>query len=229
LDIGRETGATASVRPDVAGQTVTTRSLTRPIFPVPAPKPSAKEVIPDSYLLAHSPNATTLGFVADRLANAIGKAGYTERVFMAASDGFALITRIERIAPDGSPRPNRFDVPVDLSRTGVFSFEDYLRALLTSNPGYFRVVVFLVTSTEVTQTDKSITASEALKWFGSGMDILPAEIRKIPYDIAQGFHCTALIYEFEREGNKPARFVDPSAGLGRQHLAKAGIWGALSQ
>jgi hypothetical protein len=185
-------------------------------------------VIPNVYLVPQGAASATLGDVADRLSGALDRAGYQERPFLTTPGGFAIITRLERIDRDGSPRmQERFDVSVNRPN-GIFSFGDYLHALLTANPGYYRVVVFVVTGTPVEQRAGGMPFGQVDMLFRSGSDILPPAVRNIRFDADAGYHCTALIYEFEhQDGQNPVQ-VTPGP-QGQTQLQLSGVWPALQR
>ena len=163
------------------------------------------------------------GDVNSVLKTGLLQAGYTERSYYSVPNGFALVTRLERIERNGTPSSNRWAIgPSKLER---FSLEAYLRALFTANPGHYRVIVFVVTDAPVTQSDQTLTRDEALKWLRSGAQSLPDEIAALPWNTQ--VTCTALIYEFIHEQQKDPRIQLPSEFDGMTHLTSAKLWTAL--
>jgi hypothetical protein len=96
-------------------------------------------------------------------------------------------------------------------------------------PGYYRVIVFIITPHPFVQSDAKVTAEQATQWLGSGADRLPESIGALDFS-REGYACTALVYEFKRrtESDKPM-ILDPGNIPGRIHLLKAGLWGALAR
>jgi hypothetical protein len=120
---------------------------------------------------------------------------YTSKSYYAVPDGFALVTRLERIRED-SPEPdpdNRWDVNTP---PGVHGIIDYVKSLFSARKGFFRVIVFMVTDKPITSSQDKIDQEQALAWLMKGSDVLPAEIEALKY--RSGYHTTAYVYEFEK-------------------------------
>lgn len=197
-----------------------------PQFPWPPPRASAMTTIPASFFRQVVGRLVRLTDVDHKINAALDVSGYFERSYYAVPGGFALVTRLEQINPDGTPMEgdNRWQVEVGPIRS--FSLEAYLRALFTSSPGYFRIVVFIVTPYPFSQADASVDRQDAIAWLSRGAHILPPEIGNLPY--TERHSCTALIYEFEKiAGEQKARTLIPGRMLGRTHLEKSGLWDGL--
>jgi hypothetical protein len=201
-------------------------SFMLPSFPWPPPTASAREVIPNDFLLGNS-SAALLRNINDELVSALGKNGYFERSYFQAPGGFALVTRLEQIEEDGRSKP----IPGRWSAGSVRSEGDswivsYLRALFTAQPGYYRVIVFIVSDTPFGESGQ-VKASEAEAWLQGGVNFLPDAIARLPY--TRQMACTALIYEFKREGNSQASsLLTPSHLDARTHLVNSGLWANLA-
>ncbi len=200
-------------------------STTAPQFPWPPPAASAAEVVP-ARLLASSVRLERLGGVDTVLTAALEINGYNERSYFAVPQGFAMVTRLEQIAADGSPRPppGRWSANPPRLADG-FSLRSYLRSLFTADPGYYRVIAFIVTDVPFTQSEKSITTIEAEEWLRSGLNFLPEWIGTQIY--TPQVVCTALIYEFERQPNRDPNVLLPSRLDARTHLVRSGLWNAI--
>jgi hypothetical protein len=193
-------------------------------FPWPPPKASATEVLPATVF---RPNVKTLGDVDKILSSALDTAGYVERGYFSVPAGFAIVTRMEQIYHDGRPKPApaRFStIPVPLTK---FTLGDYFRALLTADPGYYRVMVLVVTPHSFPQAEKAPTERAAETWRGGNDSLTHPIAEKLNTPETK---CTVLIYEFK----KPAKAVDheavamdPSDIDSRSHLKQSGIWRAL--
>jgi hypothetical protein len=205
----------------VRGPVETPPESAMPSFPWPPPRYSAFSPVPSAFV---APTAQPpLREVAGRLERAFDAAGYSERSFYWIPGGFALVSRIEQIRADASPMAaGRWAVTMPPPH----SFNDYIRALFSAPPGYYRVIVFVVTDQSLSAANRQPTREEAAAWVSSGAIRLPSELAARPYT---GEHYTAaLIYEFERKRDDPQALVKaPSDFLGRTHLEKAGLWGAL--
>jgi tetratricopeptide (TPR) repeat protein len=200
---------------------------TMPKFPWPPPKASASDTVSRQLLLG-SREHLLLGDAAAALDLAFRKAGYGEKSFYGVPDGFAMASRIEQMNQDGTSLEDpadRWSLKVPPIRK--FSFSAYMTALFRARPGYYRVIVFVVTSHLFSQSGAEITSDDAKRWSSSGLNGLPDDIASRDYTSA--YRCTALIYEFKRMETQRAEFVDPSEITGQIHLEKAGLLAALSQ
>jgi len=198
-----------------------------PQFPWPPPKASAFVMIPDT-LLVNKNTKMTLGDVALDLENAFQKAGYGERSYYSAPEGFALVSRLEQIYPDGSSKEESERWYGDYCPPRVFNLTSYLKALFKANPGHYRIIVFIVTSQPFNQTNSTVNRKQAMAWLNGGLDKLPPLIAKI--QITSDYKCEALIYEWEQlSADHQPIFKDPSPLLGATHLEKAKLWKELQK
>ena len=231
------------------------RPTDAPSFPWPPPAASAEEVLPNELLTRtavlfleryphypyqygryrygrsrHGPPPLLYGDIDGVLREALNSNGYFEKSYYAVPGGFALVTRLEQIEPDGSSKPNppRWSIePFGGASNTFFSgpldwVGTFLSSLLTAPPGYYRVIVFVVTPVPFTQSDRKVSRSEALGWLGNGVRWLPDSIAIHPY--TSEIRCTVLIYEFECKTNASARLLLPSRLDSRTHLVNSGIW-----
>ena len=196
-----------------------------PKFPWPPPKASASDTISRELLVGNAAHPT-LGTVAQAIESAFEQAGYGEKSYYSVPDGFAMASRIEQINQDGTAKgpADRWSLEVPPMRK--FSFSAYLTALFTARPGYYRVIVFVVTSHPFSQADAKATSEEAQVWVSSGLNALPEDIASRDYSSAH--NCTALIYEFKQTG-KHTKLMDPSQLTGKTHLNKAGLMAAFAK
>lgn len=198
-----------------------------PEFPWPPPQASASMILPPTLLVNTILETTHIRAVDSILSNTLEECGYMEKSYYAVPDGFALVTRLEQIYPDGTPKeePERWNIEVSPLRS--FSLKEYLRALFTANPGYFRVVVFIITPHPFTQTEAIVSRDEAMDWLRAGANRLPDSITRRKY--SKEYTITALIYEFEKpEFQEPALKI-PGLLTGKDHLEKSGFLDALVQ
>ncbi len=200
-------------------------------FDWPPPEPSARVVVPSQLVRGPLGDAPPLGDIADRLTGALSEAGYLEYGFQSIGcDGFALVTRLERIDQTGRPldddlrfRPPDEDEPWSL--TGYFS------RLFYAPPGRWRQIVFAVTDLEY--DEQSVTQAPSVDDAGKMMreaDVtaLPAEFDTLKWTRKHELH--ALIYEFEKgTGARDVVRNLPSAIVGLAHLRGAGLYQLLQE
>lgn len=191
-------------------------------FPWPPPQASSRVVLA---ALAADPGLKTFGDIDRKLTAALLPRGYVERSYFSVPGGFALVTRLEQIYGDGRsmPPPARFSAQL----LPPSRFADYLRALFTANPGYYRVIVFIATAQGISESKSGPSQEEANAWVHDGVDVLPASIANQPS--GGKVHCSALIYQFKQSNATSTdkaeliSNVDPVA-----NLTNAGLWQALN-
>ncbi len=196
-------------------------------FPWPPPEPSAQITIPRAILLAGvADDEPALIDIGDRLERALSSAGYVEYGYHGVGcDGFALVTRLERI--DGEGRPvdgaERWAPP---ERGEPFSLASYIARLFYAPPGYYRQIVFLATDRRIRETADAPTREELETLVREGAAALPETYDEAPF--TRSHRLTALIYEFEKgEADEDVAQLTPSRFGGAVHLDQAGIYSGL--
>jgi hypothetical protein len=196
-----------------------------PEFPWPPPRPSAQWELPDEMFRAR-PGLVLLRDIDEKLVGALTGAGYDQRSYHSVPDGFALAARLEQINPDGTPKAGPARWAVSVEKLPDFAPSTYLSALLTSRPGLFRVIVFVVTPHAFRATETAPSREEAREWAITGINRLPEALGRQPY--SEQHRCTALVYEFEKTpGQSEARVVQPGRLVARMHLERAAIMRGL--
>ena len=191
----------------------------------PPPKASAQVNLRRELIVVRE-DETTLKEVAQKLEQAFDSAGYVERSYYWVPQGFALISRLEQIRRDGTPKEESERWSVKAPTRKIFSLKDHVKALFGAQQGYYRIIAFVVTPEVVVTSGASPGAQEAKLWAGSGADRLPAEIGSLYY--SDKYQTTALIYEFERKsGDEDAIVKLPSEIGAKTHLERAKLWQAL--
>lgn len=196
-----------------------------PRFQWPPPKASAQVVIPDSYLRRDSRQPVLYSDVDTILRRALDRCGYNEWSYYEVPGGFAVVTRIEQTNAYGVPKADDTRWSLKSATINPFSdFSSYLQAFFHGNPGYYRVIVFVVTATPFRQSAQSVQETTAREWFNNGLNVLPLQMAQRSYD--DRHHCTALVYEFRKTAQK-ATYIMPGTIPGKTHLIRSGIWGFL--
>lgn len=196
-----------------------------PQFPWPPPRASATASLACGKI-AHGPGQHRLEDIDTGLSEALDANGYTEKSYFSVPAGFAMVTRLEQTEKDGTAKALPARWAVDVGPLEEFSLSAYLRALFTANPGFYRLIVFVVTSKPFSQTKTGVEREEAMTWLSEGANRLPSSIGDLP--LTNRHSCSALIYEFEQpEPRKPAALKQPGRLTGRIHLEKARLWNAF--
>jgi len=196
-----------------------------PHFPWPPPKASAFTKIPRNMLVKPG-ESKTLKQVTDALEQALSQAGYSEVSYYWVPNGFAIVSRLEQINKDGSPCKGNKRWAVNYKNPEVFSLASYLKALFSAQPGYFRVISFILTSESFAQSQAEMSKGDATALVNNGDKNVQKQLGAFPF--GENYYCTALIYEFEQKtANSKVFFSDPSQVAGKDHLEKSKIWEGL--
>ena len=203
--------------------------ITVPEFNLPPPEASATAIIPSNFFK----DSVYLKDIDKTLNQALDSAGYFEKSYYGIKDGFTIVTRLEQINSDGTPKKgserwNTEQTPLNLFEK--FSLGEYFKALFTANPGYYRVIVFVISPHPFSQGENKLSSEEAEDWLRAGLNKLPESIAEKSY--SSKYISTALIYEFEKANTSEAKKIDqktPSSLQGTDHLVKAGIWTKLEK
>ena len=226
--VGSDPGVTPPVAfpPGVSPPVASAPPPSMPAFPWPPPVASAETAVPDNWLPARG--AGTLADVAAALERALGAARFPKWSYSSVPDGFALVSRIEQIRADGTPSPEPARWSADMPSVASMTLLEFIRALVNAQPGYYRVIVFIVTSRPWPRTGATPTGAEADQWLARGFNRLPESVGLLPYGPA--YRTTALVYEFRKVSNGAvATLLEPSPTSAHEHMAKAGISEWLSR
>jgi hypothetical protein len=194
------------------------RKTSIPLFPIPAPKPSAFYQLPATRFA----NLATLGDVDKLLSKAFNKCGYVQRSYFSVPKGFAVVTQLEKIMTDGSPDINNRWVTDGFASDSDFDLSIFIKRLFVAEIGYYRCIVFIVTPINYQINNNPPSKSEAQGWLFNGALSLPESIKKI--NLNDQYNYNALIYEFEKSQNaNEATFINSSSNTVLVHLQKARI------
>lgn len=197
-----------------------------PEFPWPPPKASATVVIPSDFMKKPSAKITRLGDVETILRYSLDECGYVEKGFYAVPKGFAMVTRLEQINEDGTPKEAQHRWAISPQPLRSFSLNEYLKALFLAKRGLYRIIVFIVTDIPFSQADSTVSRRQAMDWLAEGFNRLPKSISELEY--SNDYICTAFVYEFEKiQTEKEARLKLPGRLTGRTHLKKSNLWEKL--
>ena len=184
-------------------------------FPIPIPKPTTFEALPNRFFS----KCYTLNDVDMTISNAIHNAGYFNKSYYYVPEGFALVTQLEMIDEDGTPKKENERWFLNRYKS-KFSISSYIRALFKANVGYYRCIVFIISREQFASSTKAPSRTEANNWIIFGFGTLPKEISEIPNI---NYYYTAYVYEFKKPENSEAFLLDNGIPC-RQHLIKAKIW-----
>src|SRR5271166_3744661 len=174
----------------------------------------------------------TLQQLADRLSQALKDAGYEGKCSYYWLDdlhgpGFAIVTHIEHIQPDGKPVLDQrwgFDLP----RYGPLTLGSLLGALMHADPGRYRLLALVVCKEPLVEKETPMTThqvqelSAGPKWLADSplKTVVPTE----------DFHLIAYVYEFERKSRSDDPALMVSSNLtAEQHLRSTALYDDIEE
>ena len=189
-------------------------------FPSPIPTPSAEARLTDRFLKV----ASKLKDVNKILISALDSNKYSRWSYYYVEGGFALVTQLERINANGFSyaEPNRWDDQFTSGAGKPFSLKDYISALFHARPGYYRCIVFIVTTKNFTTSGSPPDSNIVDIWLDKGFNYLPYEV--LEADFTEQYTVNAMIYEFKKpENDTKVTLILPSSVSGNKHLINSGI------
>ncbi len=177
------------------------------------PPGAVSHELPPGVVVAAAPEA--LREPHQRLVTALERAGFDKWSVYAHGDGFALVTRWERIEEDGRPAKDRFPVRHIQRIAPGFDLDSHVQLLFNAPDGEYRMFVFLVSG-------KSGERSADVPIDGDDVDAggLPDEIAGRE---GGGRVATAHVYLYSQRGDMKAQPA-PSEQDAATHLSRAGIF-----
>ncbi|MDD5274154.1 MAG: hypothetical protein PHU14_15735 [Methylovulum sp.] len=198
--------------------------LDLPKFSWPPPRASAKEIIPITSLIK-PPH--TLDHIDSQITKALQNIGHTEySYFTTPQNGYALVTKLEKINNDGTPKSGIERWEAKLDSTASFNLKYIFKVLFTANAGYYRIIVFIVSPIPIIEDTIPVSEEAAVNWIRQGSDRLPAHLSELTFD--DRYRCTALIYEFEQEKAGSLPNLISSNIPAHMHLEASGFYKALN-
>lgn len=191
-----------------------------PRFPFPPPMATATQIISPKIFANHR----TYGEIDKTIGECLNESGYvsSKRQYYAIPNGYALVTRLEKINKDGSPRlgEERWEAQVK-STFKEFSVLDYLKALVMGEEANFRVLVFMITDIPLIQSDEITEMTTAKSWLKKGMNALPNDLAILEF--TNRHKVNLLLYEFTQHESGKATLLQESRVDIEDHMMKTGI------
>ena len=167
------------------------------------PHPSSFCKIPQNLLYIKS-DTTSISQIAEKIETALNVAGFTDILYLKIDKGVALVTRIEQIDQNANCLPGNKRWQNGISPTTFKSLNEYIESLLIGEKGYYRLILFTITNSEVIfsvlngNPNKAITSDSLYNIvFSEGYPVFPEEMKKEKY--TEETHCVAWIYEFKQQ------------------------------
>ncbi len=177
---------------------------------------SAKATMPEDLLNTEKYQA--LGDVDALLKKVLDHCGYDEHSYFYYPNGFVLVTQMEQINEDGSSKdtPSRWSNTVDAEE---WSLWNYLKALFTAHPSYYRVFAFVVTDQPI-KIEESVNRNQFVT--NTLINKLPKELKELP--LTPDHSVTVLVYEFQRLSSQEGVSLNSRSKLtGKMHLRSSKI------
>jgi hypothetical protein len=193
-------------------------------FPWPPPRPSVSFTFDNQKTGFERSKPMTLGEVNRSMMAGLLRLGYSEKAYFGVPGGYAVVTRLEKIKPDGRSESGETRWRLTIPGRYDFWYWSFYKSLLTGSEGHFRIVVLVVTDRLIKSNEDDATPKQAMDWLTSGANRLPDHVARLHYD--RSHRVTALIYEFERKDieNKVRGPIGPPSRLSAMvHLTKSGI------
>jgi hypothetical protein len=182
-----------------------------PFFPWPPPQPYVRGVIPRDVFTKEG--IQTFGGVSVKISTELRKKGYSEFHYYSVPDGFAMVTRLERVDSSGHPvaasqRWQDFD-NANFALT-EFSLTKYMIALLEQREGFFRLFVFIISPHELIPAPNLLVTPEmAREWQQGGSATLPDNIANRLF--SPEYKVYVLVYEFKKVEGQPPQLIRDSS------------------
>ncbi|MHB8767101.1 MAG: hypothetical protein ACYDA8_22550 [Deferrisomatales bacterium] len=196
-------------------------------LPWPPLKASARLDLPERAARGGQGGRLTLADADARLSLALLSAGYVRKSYLAAPQGFALATPLERIRPDGSPFPGAGRWAGDGAPMDRFGFSQYVEALESAEPGLYRVVLLTLAPRALYRGPAHPGANDYRLWVQDELNRLPSVVAE--YRLSADYQAVAWVYEFEKLPGQTARPRIPGKIAAEDHLRGSGLAKALGQ
>lgn len=201
-----------------------------PTFPDSIPLASRTYKLEENIFL----NMSTFGYTKKFLDQILSDCGYEERSYYQVKSkksnslsGYAIVAQMEQTDKDAYslPLPARWKTKFNTQNN--FSLESIMNALFGENPGFYRVVVFLVSEEPFVQSIIRMNPEDANILVARGASDLDRDISNNLFS-SSDYKCTLLIYEFEiPESGREAFLRVPSPHTGEIHLDRSGLKKAI--
>ena len=194
------------------------------LWPWPPPTPSGKHVLQRE--LFDTGESPTFGNVNDQLRAALASVGHEEVGYYHVPGGFAMVTRLERMEEGGATvTSDRWVREAPRPEVG-WSLSNYIRALITTTSGHFRVLAFITAAESFHPSETAVDTDTLHQWAMFGENVLPDPVRNLPFE--DGVEITALVYEVSKiRGARRVIVHVPGQLTGADHLRHLGVIAAL--
>lgn len=170
----------------------------------------------------------SLSSVGDVLRYAADTAGYGDKSFYSAPNGFVLATRLEATTPEGKRLEGmaRYSLPMTRAASLANALADITNQVQAGN---FRYIAIVVTDQPIVFSGAVLDGSVAIDRALSGATSLDGSFNARPF--TDDHDVLALIYEFKASG-QPVDSIEllrPSVLGGSDHLVATGLYASIQE
>lgn len=174
----------------------------------------------------------TLQNVADHLGEALRNAGYWGKCsYYWLEDrygpGFAIVTHIEHIQPNGKPVLDQrwgFDLP----RYGQLTLNSIVKALISADPGRYRLLALVVCKEPLVEKETPMTTHQVQELNAGSKWLADSPLKTVAS--TEDFHLIAYVYEFERKSRSDNPTLMLYSNLtAEQHLQSTALYDDIDQ
>lgn len=147
------------------------------------------------------------------------------------TDGFILVSRLEQIKFNGQPESDEFRWALTETAgfSNGFSIENYFGMMDSTNPGYYRCFMFIVTKNNLEfDESENLSVKDLYSYTNTGALSLSDEFLNTRINPSK-YHYITLVYHFQKsELTKESELLMPGHLNGLSHLKSSGLWQSLN-
>jgi hypothetical protein len=178
--------------------------------------------------------ARNLGDINRQLTAALHAEGYYGKRYFSMPEGFALVTQLESMYPDGTPSPTLERWQTSVKQKPQFSLREYLLSLVFAEKGYYRAFAFVVLPRSIADDPRlGMGRLDPGPWMTVSGEKLPDAVAEL--SVSNDYVVKAYLFAFDVPGGaENAILMTPSIGspagrLALKHLQQANLQARLQR
>lgn len=172
--------------------------------------------------------AQNLGDINRKLVAAMNAEGYYGKRYFSMPEGFALVTQLEKIYPNGTPVPTLERWRTSVKQKPEFALREYLLSLVFAERGYYRAFAFVVLPRSIANNpNMGLGRLNPRPWMAVVGEKLPEEVAQL--SVSNDYVVKAYLFAFDVPGGADnAVLITPNAGsragsLVQKHLQQSNL------
>ncbi len=172
--------------------------------------------------------ARSLGEINQQLSQALNAEGYYGKRYFALPEGFALVTQLERVYPDGKPLPTLERWGQSVRHQAQFSLREYMMSLVFAEQGYYRTFAFVVMPRSIAENPLlGLGRLDPKPWQQVEGEKLPEKIAQLSLD--DGYVVMLYLFAFDVPGGAENAILmtlpagEQNGSLVEKHLRQANL------